>query len=58
MNIYKSLFEKERKHWLTEKEKLNNNTNHMQSVCFSQESEIKDLRQEITRLNDDIEEKN
>ena len=57
MNVYKQLFEKERKNWQTEKEKLDQQTEHMQAVCLSQESELRDQRQEIDRLNGELEEK-
>ena len=44
MTTYKQLFDKERKHWLEEKERIDLKVEQMQESCCKQDKELKKVR--------------
>ena len=44
LNVYKQLFEKERKQWLQEKEKSDEVLNNLQEASSNQDKELRDLK--------------
>lgn len=57
LNVYKQLFDKERKQWLDEKEKLDQKVDSLQEICHGQTTELKQSKEAVARLREEIEER-
>ena len=54
MQTYKQLFDKERKNWLDEKQKADQNASKMQASCHKQDQDLKRAKEEIERLREEL----
>ena len=58
LNVYKQLFEKERKQWLDEREKSDQKVIEMQTICYKQQNELRDNLDQVNKLNEELVERN
>jgi len=56
--VYKQLFDKERKHWLDEKEKASAGLDQMQATCHKQNKQLKSVNEDNERLKEELEDRN
>ena len=54
LNLYKQLFDKERKQWLDEREKSEQKVDQMQGTCYKQDTALKQANEEVTRLREEL----
>ena len=54
LNVYKQLFDKERKQWLDEKEKTEQKVDQMQSACYKEAGEFKFIKEEVDKLREEL----
>ena len=50
LNVYKQLFDKERKHWIDEREKQDAKVEELQGKCLKQQQQQRDLKGEQDSL--------
>ena len=54
LNVYKQLFDKERKQWLDEKEKIDQKVESMQDITYGQTNELKQYKEELGKLREEM----
>ena len=58
LNVYKQLFEKERKQWLSEKEKSDEALSKLQEKTMSMDKEMKEQKQRVQQMVEEIQQRN
>ena len=58
LNVYKQLFEKERKQWLNEKEKSDDALSKLQEKTMSMDKEMKEQKQKVQQMVEEIQQRN
>lgn len=57
LNVYKQLFDKERKQWLEEKEKVDEKVESLQDICHKQTNELKQSREQVKQMREEMRER-
>ena len=57
LNVYKQLFEKERKQWMQEKEKSDEALSRLQDAAASQDKDLKEQKQKTKSLMEEVEQR-
>lgn len=57
MNVYKQLFDKERKQWLDERENNDKKVESLQDICHKQTNELKHQKENIAKMREEMRER-